>query len=204
MQAERRAGLARHWTLGAALAATLLAAAACGGTQGIPDQLTLNPGPGSEVQTNLLARQAAANGQGTTGGNNAQSPFVTPPTVAPGRSAKGSGGAFCRDIADQLGHLPNLFNVNGPEDLKSQLDPIRAKNAKILQEAPAAIKGSLLTVIHYEDRIYDDATSNNLQDIVTAISNSTFQSALQRVQLYASEHCGVTPPIPGSDTTPTT
>jgi hypothetical protein len=195
MQAERRAGLARHWTVGTALAAILLAAAGCGGTQGIPDQLTLNPGPGSQVQTNLLARQAAANGQGTTGGNNAQSPFVTPPSVVPGRSAKGSSSAFCRDIADQLGHLPNL---------KSQLDPIRAKNAKILQEAPAAIKGSLLTVVHFEDRIYEDATSNNLQDIVTAISSSTFQSALQRVQLYASEHCGVTPQIPGSDTTPTT
>src|ERR1700730_13166346 len=102
----------------AAAGVALLLAAGCGGTQGIPDQLLLNPGPGTQVQNNLLARQAAQ----------------SPPNPAPANPSTASS-AFCRDLVDQLNQLPNLFNASSPDELKTQLNRIRANNPKVIQEA---------------------------------------------------------------------
>jgi hypothetical protein len=152
----------------------LLLAAGCGGTQGIPDQLLLNPGPGTEVQNNLLRRAA----QATPG------PSPANPSTA--------SSAFCRDLVDQLNQLPNLFNASSPDELKTQLNRIRAKNPKVIQEAPASIKGSVLTVVRFEDRVYNDISSNP-NDIPIAVSSSVFQAALRRLQLYAINNCGLSP-----------
>jgi hypothetical protein len=182
--------------MASAAAASLLLMAGCGGTQGIPDQLRLNPGAGSEPPSNLL-RQAAADLQGSTGGNS-QAPIPIPP-ASDGTTR--SNRAFCRDIIDELSQLPNLFNASSPEDLKSQLDRMRAKNPQILAEAPASMKGSVQTVLRFEDRIYNDATSNQ-QDIANAVASSTFQTAFLRLQRYAMDNCGSSGRFP--DTTPTT
>jgi hypothetical protein len=195
MKAEARASPARHGPrhlarqlIGAAAVAAALLVTACSGTQGIPDQLRLNPGPGTEAQNSLLPRQAATGSQG--GGAQATPPPSNGQNVS----------AFCRDIIDQLSRLPNLFNATSPEDLKAQLDRIRVRNPRLLLEAPPSIRPSLQTVIRFEDRIYADATSNP-QDIANAVASSTFQTAFQRVQLYAAETCGVRG---APDTTPTT
>jgi hypothetical protein len=152
----------------------LLLAAGCGGTQSIPDQLLLNPGPGSEAQNpNLLA------GQGT---QTTPNPSPTSPDTA---------SAFCRDLVDQLNQLPNLFNASSPDELKTELNRIRAKNPNVLQEAPASIKGAVVTVVRFEDRVYNDISSNP-GDIPVAVSSAAFQSALRRLQLYAVNNCGLT------------
>jgi hypothetical protein len=192
MKAVARAntGPARHLIWAAAVTAAWLAmlVTACSGSQGIPDQLRLNPGPGTEAQNLLLPRQAAT---GSQGGSAQASP--------PSNSGQNIS-AFCRDIIEQLSQLPNLFNASSPEDLKAQLDRIRVRNPRLLLEAPSSIKPSLQTVIRFEDRIYADATSNP-QDIANAVASSSFQTAFQRVQLYAAENCGVRG---APDTTPTT
>jgi hypothetical protein len=85
-----------------------------------------------------------------------------------------------------------LFNASSPDDLKTQLNRIRARNPKLLEEAPASIKGSVLTVVRFEDRVYNDISSNP-NDIPIAVSSTVFQSALRRLQLYAINNCGLSP-----------
>jgi hypothetical protein len=175
-------GVAWHLILVAAAAAVMLVTA-CSGTQGVPDQLRLNPGPGTEQNAPLPTTASQAAGLQTA-----------PPPSSQNASA------FCRDIIDQLSQLPNLFNASSPEDLKAQLDRIRAKNPRLLLESPPSIRPSIQTVIRFEDRIYADATSNP-GDIADVVASSSFQTAFRRVQLFAAETCGVRG---APDTTPTT
>jgi hypothetical protein len=178
--------LARRLLKGAATA-TLVLLGACGGQ------------PISAGVTNVP--EAAGSGSAST----VPELSLVGPTPAPASPrAIGGGGAvvtvdvFCRDIAEQLSLLPNILSdANTPGRLSGAVQQARQANARILRDAPAAIRGDVRTLIGFSNRLFDDVTASppKLPDVSGIVADPRYRAAAANVSRYASLHCGsIVPP----------
>lgn len=184
-----------RWPMGAAAAALVLLMG-CGGqsvalTSGFPDAA----GSGSAT---TIAAAVSGGGSPSVGTTPGVSPGVTPgPTVAPGPS--GGTSAFCRDLSEQLSILPNLLGrLGSPDQRDAVLQQIRDTAAKLVRDAPSAVRPDALKLAALYNRIIDDvsATPPNLSDVNQAFTDPGYQAASANVGRYAGEHCGPITPAP--------
>jgi hypothetical protein len=183
-----------RWLIGAAAAALVLIVG-CGGqslalTSGFPDAA----GSGSATTIPGAVSGAPSPTTGTIPGTG--TPFTPGPTVAPGPG--GGISAFCRDLSEQLSMLPNLLGRLGSPDRDAVLQQIRDTSAKLVHDAPPAVRPDALELASLYNRIIADVTANppNLSDVSQAFSNPAYQTASANVGRYAGEHCGAIGPTP--------
>jgi hypothetical protein len=190
----------RRWPIWP-VAASLVLLVGCGGqsvalTSGIPDAA----GSGSASTVAGAVSGGPSPFVGTTPG---VGPTIAPgPTVAPGPAVGTS--AFCRDLTDQLSILPNLLGrLGSPDQRDAVLQQIRAASAKLVRDAPAAVRPDVLVLAALYNRIIADvsATPPNLNDVSQAFTEPAYQAASANVGRYAGQHCGSIAPLP--DTPPT-
>jgi hypothetical protein len=173
--------------------ATLLLLGACGGQQ-ISLGVTNTP-------------EAAGSGSASTVPNVLLNAHPPPGPTTRSPAALGGGGAaartdvFCGDVAQQLTLLPSILSDAGtPGKLPSIIQQARAANARILRDAPAAIRGDVQTLIGFSNRLFDDVSANppKVQDVTAIVADPKYRAAAANVGRYASLHCGaVIPPTTG-------
>jgi hypothetical protein len=175
-----------------AAAATLVLLGACGG-----QQISLG-------RTNVP--EAAGSGSASTVPDGFVNAHPPPGPTTRNPAALGGGGGvstdiFCRDVAQQLSLLPSILSDAGtPGRLSSAIQQARVANARILRDAPAAIRGDVQTLIGFSNRLFDDVNANppKVQDVAAIVADPKYQAAATNVSRYASLHCGaIIPPTTG-------
>jgi len=190
MKAERGAGA--NWARWVVAVVAAVAVAVLGGCDAVY-QGAIPDAAGSGTATSIPNVVVAA-----------RLPRALPVPASPGRrgntglspSSAGRGGAassaFCQDLKDELAAVPKvLSHVANPSQLSADLQATRQANAKIVRDAPAAIRADAQALVGISNRILDDATANppNLQDITAAVSDPTYMSAATNVSRYAQVNC---------------
>lgn len=167
--------------------------------------LLLTAGCGKGVELGSSFDLAGTGSASTLGGSSAlspsRSPAVAPGTIAPGSSgaAGATGGTFCVDLARELTSVPSVLgDISTPERLPAALAAARQATAKILAEAPAAIRGDVATLVGVTNQAIADLSANppNVQDASSLFSQPSFQIAANNVARYAAQHCGGFPQGP--------
>jgi hypothetical protein len=126
-------------------------------------------------------------------------PIVPTPGTAPTTPGSGStagDAAFCQDLNEQLASLPNVLSQLGsPDQRNTVLQQITAANAKLVHDAPAAVRPAAQTLARITNKIVDDvsATPPNLDDVSKQFSDPAYVNASAELGRYAGQHCGLIP-----------
>ena len=150
--------------------AVLLAAVtyACGGSAAVNDSIGRRTPPGTE-----LAFSGAV-------------PSAVPPVVA--GTAPVDDRAFCQDLRQLQALLPAFVQANRSA---AALRRAEALVTRFFADAPAALRPAVQQLAQTARRLSADLGTNppSLADVAGALTDPSYQQALQRLGAYAATHC---------------